>query len=69
MLLLYGGSVPFYWVTLYCMGDKRCLSSYFENFCIVFLGEELKTRVSLDKKFIILSEIDQKIYNLIIKSL
>lgn len=42
------------------MGDKRCLSYYFVNFCIVFLGTELNTRESLDKKFIIISEIDQK---------
>lgn len=45
------------------MGVNLFLSSYFENPFIDYFGEELNACLSLDKKFIILSEIDQKINN------
>lgn len=57
IVLLKGGSVPFSWVTLYCIGVSLFLSSYF-GYLDMFLFWEKK----LLMKFII--KIDQNLYAL-----
>lgn len=59
-ILLNGGSVPFYWVTRYCKGVRRCFSYYFDQPFVVGLEDELNMRNALDKKLIILPENGQK---------
>lgn len=59
-VLLNGGSVPFYWVTRYCKGLRRCFNSYFDQPFVVDLEDELNMRNALDIKLIILPENGQK---------